>query len=139
MSALAGLDMTTTKANLDASKAAAATARANGEIPTHPRKSNLRSVSCRQLGSSGAPSGSGTTPPAAKSVAFDESANSGFKRGPGGDVPRPGVWRGPSASAAGVDAQRRTRCADAPEAAGLAVAAACAAAADSLRRIAWRS
>lgn len=62
MSALAGLDMTTTKANLDASKAAAATARANGELPAHVRKSNLRSVSCRQLGTGGV----------GKSVAFAE-------------------------------------------------------------------
>jgi hypothetical protein len=92
LSALAGLDMTTTRANLDASKAAAATARANGEIPTHVRKSNLRSVSCRQLGTgSSAVPGTGGVPATAllpistgaslvpggvgKTVAFDDAAS----------------------------------------------------------------
>lgn len=109
LSALAGLDMTTTKANLDASKAAAATARANGEIPAHPRKSNLRSASCRQLGSSStATSG---TPTAVKSVAFDDTA----KSRPPADGARAGQgqWRGPATTFTAADGQprRANRCA----------------------------
>jgi hypothetical protein len=105
LSALAGLDMTTTKANLDASKAAAATARANGEIPTHQRKSNLRSVSCRQLGSSS----SSTTglPVVGKSVAFDGKTvafDDAAKRSGADGRPAPGQWRGPSTL---VDGQQR--------------------------------
>eukprot|EP00775_Hariotina_reticulata_P005656 gene5656-5895_t len=93
MSALAGLDMTTTKANLDASKAAAATARANGEVPTQTRKSSLRSVSCRQLGSSSASSVSGGSITTNKSVAFDDSANGTLKNRAAADA-RPAQWRG---------------------------------------------
>jgi hypothetical protein len=97
MSALAGLDMTTTKANLDASKAAAATARANGEVPTHVRKSNLRSVSCRQLGttssSAAAPGGVG------KSVAFDEAS----KQRPADGAARTVQWRAGTTSMQAAD------------------------------------
>lgn len=93
MSALAGLDMTTTKANLDASKAAAATARANGEVPTQTRKSSLRSVSCRQLGSSSTSSVSGGSITTNKSVAFDDSANATLKNRAAADA-RPAQWRG---------------------------------------------
>eukprot|EP00879_Flechtneria_rotunda_P009135 GHRR01009564.1.p1 GENE.GHRR01009564.1~~GHRR01009564.1.p1 ORF type:complete len:808 (+),score=362.19 GHRR01009564.1:218-2641(+) len=104
MSALAGLDMTTTKANLDASKAAAATARANGEAPAHTRKSNLRSVSCRQLGTGSTSTtssiaGSSSTPPAGKSVAFDEAA----KVRAAGDAARVGQFR----TAGMADGQQR--------------------------------
>jgi hypothetical protein len=99
MSALAGLDMTTTKANLDASKAAAATARANGEVPTHQRKSNLRSVSCRQLGSSSA--AGGIPVGVGKTVTFDDTA----KRPAAVDGrPAAAQWRGPSTL---VDGQQR--------------------------------
>lgn len=101
MSALAGLDMNTTKANLDASKAAAATARANGEVPTHVRKSNLRSVSCRQLGTSStaAPGGVG------KSVAFDEAS----KQRPADGAARTVQWRaGTSTMPADGSQPRRT-------------------------------
>lgn len=89
LSALAGLDLTTTKANLDASKAAAATARANGEVPIHTRKSSLRSVSCRQLGTS---STNSSTPTAGKTVAFDDTAK--VRPGFDGARPAPGQWRG---------------------------------------------
>jgi hypothetical protein len=111
LSALAGLDMTTTKANLDASKAAAATARANGEIPTHQRKSNLRSVSCRQLGSSS--SSTSGIPLAGKSVAFDGKTvafDDAAKRSAADGRPAAAQWRGPSTL---VDGQQRriNRCA----------------------------
>lgn len=89
LSALAGLDLTTTKANLDASKAAAATARANGEVPTHPRKSSLRSVSCRQLGVS---STSSSTPTTGRTVVFDDATK--LRAGLDGTKPVPGQWRG---------------------------------------------
>lgn len=109
MSALAGLDMSTTKANLDASKAAAATARANGEVPTHVRKSNLRSVSCRQLGSSGTTTATTTTATAAtggvgKSVAFDETAK---QRPP--DGARTVQWRAGTNTTDGSQPRRTTR------------------------------
>lgn len=101
MSALAGLDMSTTKANLDASKQAAATARANGEVPAHVRKSNLRSVSCRQLGTSSTTGGVG------KSVAFDEAS----KQRPADGAARTVQWRaGTSTPAAdGMQPRRTTR------------------------------
>lgn len=98
MSALAGLDMTTTKANLDASKAAAATARANGEVPAHVRKSNLRSVSCRQLGSGSTSGGVG------KSVAFDEAS----KLRPADGAARTVQWRAGTSTAADGSQPRRT-------------------------------
>lgn len=107
MSALAGLGLTTTKANLDASKAAAATARANGEVPTHQRKSNLRSVSCRQLGSSSSSAAAAGVPLAGKSVAFDTKTvafDDAAKRAAADGRPAPGQWRGPSTL---VDRQQR--------------------------------
>jgi hypothetical protein len=100
MSALAGLDMTTTKANLDASKAAAATARANGEVPTHQRKSNLRSVSCRQLGSGSTSAAGGVPIGVGKTVAFDDTV----KRPAVDGRPAAAQWRGPSTL---VDGQQR--------------------------------
>lgn len=107
MSALAGLDLTTTKANLDASKAAAATARANGDAPTHVRKSNLRSVSCRQLGSSSNSSSVSTT---SKVVGFDDAS----KNRPGADgKPAPGQWRG---GVSDGQSRRLNRCAFLPDA-----------------------
>jgi hypothetical protein len=90
--ALAGLDLTTTKAQLDASKAAAAQARANGEIPP-PRQASLRSVSCRQLG---APS---------KAVSFDEGST-GVRAKPDGLLPT-GLPMGPPGSSSLSDGQRR--------------------------------
>jgi hypothetical protein len=101
MSALAGLDMTTTKANLDASKQAAATARANGEVPAHVRKSNLRSVSCRQLGTSSTTGGVG------KSVAFEEAS----KQRPADGAARTVQWRAGTSTPAvdGTQTRRTTR------------------------------
>jgi hypothetical protein len=60
--ALAGLDMFTTKANLDASKAAAATARANGEIPPHKKVTPRTS------------SGSSARPPPSRGSSFTEGS-----------------------------------------------------------------
>lgn len=100
MSALAGLDMSTTKANLDASKQAAATARANGEVPAHVRKSNLRSVSCRQLGTTSTATGG-----VGKSVAFDEAS----KQRPADGAARTVQWRaGTTTTPADGSAPRRS-------------------------------
>lgn len=78
--ALAGLDMATTKANLDASKAAAATARANGEIPPHkkvvPRTSTGSSSSARPPPSRGASFTEGSTDPRPR-LSVDLGSSSG--------------------------------------------------------------
>jgi hypothetical protein len=117
LSALAGLDMTTTKANLDASKAAAATARANGEVPTHVRKPSMRSVSCRQLGtgSAAAPGEGGAAGGVGKTVAFDEAAGASKPRVAADSqqaaAPKAVQWR---AGAPAVDASQQRRVPRAP-------------------------